>query len=305
VIDGKKDVVIRNVRVSNPKGFCIQIKNGAQNILIENSEIGPCQWGPGIDVIGSYNIKVRNSYIHDTTGNSIQTYNASGVDVYNNRLERGASGVYAVSSTKVTVVRNRFLNVKGPLPRGQFVQFNGVTGTLNRINCNVGENVMGQSSPEDAISLYRSAGDPTDPIQVVGNKIKGGGPSTSGSGIMTGDNSGGHVLIKDNILVDPGNVGIGISGGHHIQALNNLIYARQQPFTSVGLYVWNWYSSYDPNCYAHTVKGNIVNWTDKKGLKNPNWDGGNCGPIADWNNNTWDSNIGPSIENLTIPSCSQ
>ena len=33
VIDEKKDVVIRNVRVSNPNGSCIQIKNSAQNIL--------------------------------------------------------------------------------------------------------------------------------------------------------------------------------------------------------------------------------------------------------------------------------
>ena len=93
VIDGKKDVVIRNVRVSNPNGSCIWIKNSAQDILIENSEIGPCR-NHGIDVTGSYRIIVRNSYIHDTTGNSIQTYKASGVTVWNNRLERGSSVAY-------------------------------------------------------------------------------------------------------------------------------------------------------------------------------------------------------------------
>lgn len=303
VIDGKKDVVIRNVRVSNPNGSCIWIKNSAQNILIENSEIGPCR-NHGIEVTGSYRILVRNAYVHDTTGNSIQTHKASGVTVWNNRLERGSSGVYAVLSTYVWVDHNRFLNAKGPYPRGQFVQFNEVTGPWNRIRCNVGENVMGQSYPEDAINLYKSLGSPTDPIQIVGNKIKGGGPSKSGSGIAIGDSAGGYVLVKDNVLVDPGQVGIGIGGGHHIQALNNLIYARQQSFTNVGLFVWNW-DNYNPKCYSHTVQGNIVNWTNKVGIKNPNWDGRNCGPIASWNNNIWNSNIGPSIEYLTIPSCSQ
>ena len=303
VIDGKKDVVIRNVRVSNPNGSCIQIKNSAQDIRIENSEIGPCR-DHGIDVTGSYGIIVYNSYIHDTTGNSIQTYKASAVTVYNNRLERGSSGVYAALSIYVWVDHNRFLNAKGPMPRGQFVQFNGVTGKSNRINCNVGENIMGQSYPEDAINLYKSSGDPTDPIQITGNKIKGGGPSTSSSGISAGDSAGAYVLIKDNILVDSGAVGIGIGGGHDIQALNNLIYARQQPFTNVGVYVWNW-NNYDPNCYSHTVQGNSVNWTHKAGFTTPNWDGGNCGPIAGWDDNTWDSNIDPSIEDLTILSCSQ
>jgi hypothetical protein len=93
------------------------------------------------------------------------------------------------------------------------VQFNAVTGKSNRINCNVGENISGQSYPEDAINLYKSSGDPTDPIQVVGNKIKGGGPSNTDSGIAVGDSAGAYVLVKDNVLIDPGQVGIGIGGG--------------------------------------------------------------------------------------------
>jgi hypothetical protein len=303
VIDGERDVVIQNVQVSNSNGPCIQIKNSAQNILIENSEIGPCS-GHGIDAEWSYGIDIRNSYIHDTGGVNIQTYEVGGLNVYNNRLERGASLVYNHTSYQISVTHNKFLNAKGPYPRGSFVQFDSVTGGGNRINCNVGENIMGQGNPQDAISLYKSSGDPTDPIQIVGNKIKGGGPSNIGSGIVVGDSSGAYVLITNNILVNPGQVGIGIAGGHDIQALNNLIYARQQSFTNVGAYVWNW-NNYDPNCYSHTVQGNRVNWTHKAGFKIPNWDGGNCGPIAGWDDNIWYSNIGPEIEYLTIPSCSQ
>ena len=163
---------------------------------------------------------------------------------------------------------------------------------------------MGQSDPQDAISLYKSRGDAADPIQVIGNKIKGGGPSTIGSGITTGDSAGAYAVIKDNILVDPGNCGIGIAGGHHIQLLNNLVYSRQQPFSRIGMVVNNW-NNYEPNCYAHTVQGNIVNWTDKNGNKVPFWNSGNCGSIAGWNNNNWNSDIGPSIQYLKIPSCPQ
>jgi hypothetical protein len=302
VIDGKKDIVIRNVRVSNPNGSCIRIKNYAQKILIENSEIGPCR-DHGIDVTGSYNIIVKNSYIHDTTGNSIQAYNASGVTVYNNRVERGSTGVFAWSSTYLWVDHNHFLNAKGPYPRGSFVQFGRVTGPWNRIRCNVGENVMGQGKPEDGINLYQSSGDPTDPMQIVGNKIKGGGPSTIGTGINLGDSAGAYIIAKDNIVVDSGANGMGINGGHHVQMLNNLVYASRQPWTNMGMSVWNW-NNYVPTCYAHTVQGNSVNWTNKAGIKATHWDGGNCGPIAGWNNNNWYSNIGPSIWNLTIPSCS-
>src|SRR2546430_16117272 len=60
VINGEKDVVIQNVQVSNPNGSCIQITNNAQNIIIENSEIGPCS-GHGIEAAWSYGIDIRNN----------------------------------------------------------------------------------------------------------------------------------------------------------------------------------------------------------------------------------------------------
>ncbi len=121
------------------------------------------------------------------------------------------------------------------MPRGQMVQFNNVKGGGNSINYNVVENILGQSSPEDAISVYMSNGIVGDPIQVVGNWIRGGGPSGSGGGIMVGDYGGSHILVKDNILVDPGQYGIAISSGTGISIKNNKIYAKQQSFTNVGL----------------------------------------------------------------------
>jgi len=93
VISGKKDVVIRGVRISNPSGSCILINKGSQNILIENSEIGPCAIN-GIDIRGSGTVKVQNSYLHDIKNAAVVNSNVTGAHIYNNRIERYKKGVY-------------------------------------------------------------------------------------------------------------------------------------------------------------------------------------------------------------------
>ncbi|MGB2609396.1 MAG: hypothetical protein WBC80_10495 [Isosphaeraceae bacterium] len=149
---------------------------------------------------------------------------------------------------------------------GQLAQFDKVTGGGNRINHNLALNILGKSNPEDVINIYKSSGTLDDPIQVIGNKIRGGGPSDSGGGIMTGDSGGAYIVVKDNILVDPGQYGIAIAGGHHIQILDNKVFGKRQSFTNVGTHVWN--QSKAP-CHDHSVKGNRVRWFNKGGMENP------------------------------------
>jgi hypothetical protein len=301
VINGKNNIVIRNVRISNPKGQCIQIQS-ANNVLIENSEIGPCLY-QGINVSGSSVVKVRNVYIHDTGKPAVETHKSSGIEVYGSLMERSSKGVYATHSTKVVVAHNKFLNMnpKNQVYMGPSVQFHTIVGAGNRIHCNITDNVPGKSYPEDIINMYRSQGTSTDPIQIMGNKIRGGGPSTRGGGIVLGDSGGAYVLVKNNILVNSGSQGVGVAGGHHLQVINNLIYGRQQPWTGVGISVMDWNKL---GCYSQTVKGNSVYWIYKTGFKNPGWNSGQCGAVTGWNQNTWNAPIGPSIWDLKISSCS-
>ena len=42
IIDGKQDVMTSALHIANPTGNCLEIVNGAFNVVIENSEIGPC-----------------------------------------------------------------------------------------------------------------------------------------------------------------------------------------------------------------------------------------------------------------------
>ena len=139
---------------------------------------------------------------------------------------------------------------------------------------NKGENFMGESDPEDLISLYASSGTAASPIRISGNMFRGGGPSDSGGGIMAGDNGGGYVIIENNSLLNPGQYGIAIAGGHDIKILNNKIYAKQQSFTNNPLYVW---AQQGAGCSNNTVTGNYVNWTDRDGNQNRGWNAGNCG----------------------------
>jgi hypothetical protein len=295
-ISGDRDVVISGMHISNPNGSCIEIINGATNIIIENSEIGPCGEN-GIDILSeSNNITIRNNYIHDTLGEGVYTYSADLIEVTNNQIERTKGGVYAVSSTQIDVSYNKILNVQGPFPRGQLVQYAFVKGGGNRITNNLGINEPGVSAPQDAINLYRSRGLPEDPIMISNNMIIGGGPSVSGGGILLGDggDTSSYQIARDNILVNPGMYGVGIAGGHHNQLLNNTVYSKQLPFSNVGVYVWDQYSS---NCADNTARGNRVNYTDKNGQKNHAWDGLNCGTINGWSDNEWGAQIGEEIAN--------
>ncbi|NOY60080.1 MAG: T9SS type A sorting domain-containing protein [Calditrichaeota bacterium] len=267
VINGKSDTTISALSISNPSGNGITITN-SRRIRIEFCNIGPC------------------------SGEGVSIYNSSNITVVHNKFNHVRTGVYAQQSQSIVADSNYFKNIQGPFPRGQFVQYNQVTGPGNRINYNIGENLPGESYPEDAINLFESTGLENDPIQVIGNKIRGGGPSRSGGGIMTGDDGGGYIIAKDNILVDPGQYGIAVAGGHDIQLLDNLIYAKQQSFTNVGIYVWDQFNS---NCNTIIVSGNQVNWTNSAGNHNPTWNAGNCGPVEGWSNNVRGANIDSTI----------
>ncbi|MCC7250772.1 right-handed parallel beta-helix repeat-containing protein [Hyphomicrobium sp.] len=261
-------------KITNAKGSCLSL-SGLKNALIENVVIGPCG-GHGIELHDSHNVVIRNVVIEDTQESGILIAGSTAVDVLESRISRTISGVYALNSKTLNVSCNTIVSPRGPIPRGQFVQFDKVTGSDNRIRCNSGHNEPGQGEPEDAISLYQSHGTAQSPITVADNLIVGGGPSESGGGIMLGDSGGSYQVATRNVLVDPGQYGIAVSSGHDLSILDNVVYARRQPFTNVGIYTWN---QYDPKCHSIRVEGNEVKWISKTGAPNPFWDGENCGVI--------------------------
>ncbi len=237
--------------------------------MLKNISAVHC-FGVGVVISGSSNITIQDSYFEDLNG-----------------------GVYAINSSSIQVIGNRFKNVgrsgKMDNSRGQFVQLNNVSGAGTKISNNRGVNIPGQSTPEDLINLYLTSGTAASPIMIENNCFSGGGPSTSGGGIMTGDEGGSYVTVQNNTLVNPGQYGIAVAGGSNIKILNNKVYGMKQSFTNIGIYVWNQYTN--RACANNTVQGNEVDFKNSAGTNNPFWDGENCGPIAGEDDNNWNASL--------------
>jgi hypothetical protein len=222
-------------------------------VVIKNSTIGPC---------GSWAV-----YINESSGVTVQNTTI--------RTQSSKGGVYGHSSNGVQVVGNNISN-SGRNP----VQFDKVTGSGNRIEANT----ISNSASEDMISVFKSGGTSGSWLTVAGNTLRDNvGKSSSGSGIMVGDAGGQYILVQGNKLSNPGQAGIGVAGGTNIRVIGNNVSSSQFPWSNVGIYVWNQTGS----CGAVEVRGNSVNWVNSNGQSNPAWEGGGCGTVAGWDDNSW------------------
>lgn len=289
-ITARTGQVIERVRVTSSSGSCITIPTGVTNVTIRDSEIGPCgQPGDtsakGIDIqSGASNITVQRNYIHDM-----------------------ATALYAAGARHPIIFdRNRVTNIRGPFPRGQMVQFNGVkSGTSgSKVTCNVSD-VQGAtySNVEDHINMYDSGGLSNDRTEIAYNRLRGGSPtSNSGTAIMVGDGaSGGNAWVHHNTIVNVRNVGIGVAGGTNIDVESNRIYMdRAATYTNVGLYVW---SQGGGSCSGHSVTGNRAWVNSSNGAQNPWWNGGNCGAVELVSNVWGDTSLSSSMFNEVPSQC--
>ena len=267
----QSNVVIENLRFENIDGIALNIKK-SNNIIIKNCFFNKAT-AEAINIEGSANISVENCLFNGVT-----------------------TGVYAMESQTIKISNNQFVNVRKDTSggRGQFVQFNEVTGAGNAIENNQGENFYGESNPEDLISFFKSSGTAGSPILVRNNMFRGGGPSASGGGIMTGDYGGGYIVVANNTLLNPGNHGIAVAGGSNISILDNKIFAIQQAFSNNPLYVW---AQAGVACSNIIVKGNRANWTNMKGERNYGWNSGNC----DSTSTSFEYPTTISLEEMKVP----
>jgi parallel beta helix pectate lyase-like protein len=268
----------------------IIIKN-AHDLVIRGDSINgddePC-----LQIINCNNIHITHCYLGNSSKVGLYIYQSANIKVDSCFVTNVSTGVYAVESYAISVMHCEGKNMVGPFPRGAFVQFNNVSGPRCRVCYNKFENILGESHPEDAINMFKSHGTAKDPILIRGNWIRGGGPSKTGGGIMLGDNGGSYQVAEDNVLVNPGQYGMAISGGDHLTIVNNKIYSKGRFFTNVGLYIW---AQADADCSMDEIRDNQVNWTDSHGEKNDVWDKGNCGDVKGWKSNAIDAKIDESL----------
>ncbi len=281
--------VVSGLHITNPDGPCINGSN-VTNVRITNNRIGPC--GP------------------NDTGVGINIYQSGGLRVDHNSFDDIASALYVIQgSNDIVFEQNYATRIRGPFPRGQMVQFNNVRGTGNKVMCNVSDQTTPayKIGPEDHISMYGSGGTPTSPIDVAYNKIRGGGPSQTGGGMLAGDTGSDNITLRDNILIHPGQYGIAIAGGQNIRLVRNRVYSRTVfPWSNIGAYVW---SQYGASCSGNEVRGNQTFFIGRNGVPNAYWNAGNCGAVAGESENTWDwgttTTLSEAMWDEQIPACAE
>jgi hypothetical protein len=278
----KSNLVIENLSFTNKNASFqsghILVLNGCSNITIRNCYFGSSV-GAGIYMFNCTNIKIENSLF---------VYNSTAI-----LASRSKGGIYAKNCQYVNMHGKGTLGAGG----GEFYKLVECTGPGFGVENCKGENFLGESNPEDIVSLFKSSGTAASPIIITGNFFKGGGPSNSGGGIVAGDGdasfTGGYVNITNNTLVNPGQYGIAAGGGTNITITGNKIYSAKFPWANNPLFVWNQYS---PECANITVKNNRVNWTDKDGNINNGWNAGNC------SNTVFEKPTSITLAEMNIPS---
>lgn len=231
-----------------------------------------------IEFAGQSDVTIVSGRFSNIAGRAIYLVGCSNVSIVDCEFSRVGAGIVAVDCTNVTVTRNHYRNIMGNLPSGrpgQFVQFDKVTTGIISYNRGICDPAV--SDPEDIVSVYESTG-----ITVAKNRFKGGGPSTSGSGIMLGDNGGSSLVCEDNVLVETGQVGIGVAGGVGVIVRRNRVYSAARTSSNVGIYAW---AQGGVATSGIEVSENHVNWKKADGTDSHLWDGGNVGAITGWNTN--------------------
>lgn len=199
--------------------------------------------------------------------------------------------VYAVNCSDIIVEGCRYENITGPSVRtganvANFAQFNKVSHGW--IHHNKGRG----GDTEDIVSVYMSSGIDVDDNHFEGTNWKSG----SGSGIALGDDGGSRNQARRNTLLNPGQVGMFISGGTDNEISDNIIIGEQRPQSNVGVYVW---SINNTPCSGHTVARNRVSWKRADGASNPYWNAGNCGAV-DQAGNDWNASIDPETLRVVL-----
>ncbi|SFK80880.1 parallel beta-helix repeat (two copies) [Porphyromonadaceae bacterium KH3CP3RA] len=271
------------------------------NFVIEGLEFS----GAEGDIIALYaceNVIIRNNRFLSSYKRGIYLTDCKNITIIDNTFDNVRTALTAHRSEGVKFDYNDVFNLGGLLAlsdntiNGFAALFDKVTGSGNSISYNAIENIFGDSSPGDIINVNQSNGTAQSPIIVKGNWIRGGGPSPNGGGILLGDIGGSYQIAEDNILVDPGQYGIGIAGGHNMTVRNNKIYAKKQYFTNVALYAMNYYESEFGKSHTITMENNIVNYTNKNGISgNSWWIGDNMNPVAGIETNKYDKTLTASI----------
>ncbi len=198
------------LKIQNPNGPCITL-DGVSNVVISDSEIGPCGGGAAIVVSGASHVTIERAHVHHS-----------------------ARGVLAQSSSDVKTLKSVFDHIDGEFPEGTAIEYDYMAG-----GGTIADNCISGSFGSDVISGFESSN-----LKIVGNEVHATITEPSAAGFTIGDSvngSPGHDnYVAKNVVHQTGGVPPGVFGssGNTLLELNCLptgiqAYAYNGPFVGV------------------------------------------------------------------------
>lgn len=228
------------------------------------------------------NINLSGLFIRDTgsgDGNqngAIRLYQVRNVRITDSRIYQVTAGALLTRCRGPIYIHNN-----GGVNIGRnFVQLDKCIGSDIEISNNRMERrgTYLRGAAEDVvdwISIYQSSGTRSDPIKVTNNRALGHGHDPTGSFIMLGDEGGKHQLAESNIGINPGQVGIGLSGGDNITVQKNYLISTPWEHSNVAIYSANYTRS--DGCGSHLIQENRSYWYSHTLVQNNIWKDDSCG----------------------------
>lgn len=204
--------VIEGLRITSFSGPAILV-DGFKDVIIRDVEIFH-EYGMGISFLNADRLRIENvNVVHTGAPKSGENDNAHLVNIHGvgsdhvvihrARLSKGSGGIYLLNSDFAQLSFIQGHDFRGPSPRGQLVQFNMSNDCLLE-DFSV-ENPETTSMPQDNVSVFWSS------RCLIRRGLIDGNNSPAGVGVMVEHRSGdGDVLIED---VDAIRMGNGCFGG--------------------------------------------------------------------------------------------
>lgn len=247
--------------------------------------------GRAVYINGGTGNNIYDSYIHVEgaskrccdTRDGVLVNGSNSITIQGNFIAYSESNVEAFANNAV-IIGNFLLNPQGLFPRGQQIQTGA--GTNVRITNNflvstrdatLGPAIRTHSSasvlmsqgvtnnpPEDGINIYT-----TQYVDIENNYVtggldastpgSGGAQSPSGCGILGADSDNvsgaNHVTIKNNVVVNTGQCGIGIGMGINQTVVGNKVMnLNLNTGGNTAIFIWK---QYTPACGPVLLNGNI------------------------------------------------
>lgn len=268
------------------------------DITIEGKEFINSALVPSIDLRNCSNVIIKNCRFETPNTVSIYAYGCTNIVIQDCTFKHSETAIRISSSSEILIEYNEALNI-GRYRRpeaeeyGQFVGLIACSGPIN-IRYNSVDNDINNSSTEDIISTYMSNGTSVDLIVVENNWIRGSGPSETGSAINLTDYGGTYCVARNNIIVNPGNCGIAITGGQNNTLENNIIVSIQLPNSRTGMIVYNW-TPVESGAFENIrVNDNRFNFIRSNGTVD-NWWVPDMTGITEFNNNVYDNTLSTEV----------